>query len=192
MYVDDVVRQCVLFLGNKDDKSGRFIPRATAFVVSVRDDKDVGFRYVVTAEHNIAAFRQKGWDIYVRSNLRDGGVREDNWVNGHWHFHPDPGSTDVAVASIDFHPDEEYKQIVLRTPEPNKGMIATTEIMKQNKWGVGDEVFIAGLFRSHYGRQRNVPIIRVGNLAMMKGEPVRTDYCGYTEAHLIEAARLAD
>ena len=60
MYVDDVVRQCVLFLGNKDQKTGKFIPRATAFVVCLKEE-DVGFRYVVTAEHNISGFQQKGW-----------------------------------------------------------------------------------------------------------------------------------
>jgi hypothetical protein len=189
MYVDDVIRQCVLFLGNKDKKTGRFIPRATAFVVAVKDE-NIGFRYVVTAEHNISGFRQKGWDIYVRSNLVNGGVREDNWAKGHWFFHPDPGSTDVAVAPIDFNPEEEFKQIVLRTPHPDKGIIATTEMMRQSKIGLGDEIFIVGLFRSHHGQQRNVPIIRIGNLAMLKGEPVFTNYCGYTEAHLVEARSI--
>jgi hypothetical protein len=56
MYVDEMVRQCVLFLGNKDEKTGKFIPRATAFVVALNDG-EIGFRYVVTAEHNISGFR---------------------------------------------------------------------------------------------------------------------------------------
>jgi len=189
MYVDDMIQQCVLFLGNKDERTGGFIPRATAFVISIMD-RDIGFRYVVTAEHNIACFRQRNWDMYFRSNLVNGGVREDSWANSHWYFHPNPGSTDVAVTPIDFLPEEEYKQIVLRTPPPNRGIIATKQIMQENRIGLGDEIFIVGLFKSHYGRQKNVPIIRVGNLAMIKGEPVRTDYCGYTEAHLVEARSI--
>jgi hypothetical protein len=99
MYVEDMVRKCVLFLGNKDEKSGRFIPRATAFVASV-----VGFRFLVTAEHNISNFAKKGWEIYIRSNLVNGGVREDDWSRAHWYFHPNIGSTDVAVATVDFTP----------------------------------------------------------------------------------------
>jgi hypothetical protein len=59
--------------------------------------------------------------------------------------------------------------------------------MAEEKIGLGDEVFVVGLFRSHYGLQRNIPIIRVGNISMLKGEPVFTDYCGYTDAYLIEA-----
>jgi hypothetical protein len=182
MYVDEIIRQCVLFLGNKDEKSGRFIPRATAFVVSIHE-QEIGFRYVVTAEHNIAAFGEKGWDVWVRSNRINGGVREDNWAKGHWYYHPDAGSTDVAISPIDFHPEEEFKQVVLRSIPPERGMAATVKVMQENKIGLGDEIFIVGLFRSHYGRQRNVPIIRVGNPAMMKGEPVYTKYCGYTDPH---------
>jgi hypothetical protein len=170
MYVEDFVRQCVLFLGTKDDRTGQFIPRATAFVVSVHE-QDIGFRFVVTAEHNIVYFGHRRWKIFVRSNLKDGGVREDDWSEGRWYFHPDPGSTDVAISPIDFSPEEEFKQIVLRTPDPDRGIVATAEKMKEHKIGLGDEVFVVGLFRSHYGQQRNVPIIRVGNIAMLKGEP---------------------
>jgi hypothetical protein len=37
MYVPDEIQKCVVFLGNKDDRSGRFIPRATAFVASIHE-----------------------------------------------------------------------------------------------------------------------------------------------------------
>ena len=36
MLVPDFVRQCVLFLGIKDAETSRFIPKGTAFVVSMR------------------------------------------------------------------------------------------------------------------------------------------------------------
>lgn len=193
MFVSDFVRQSVLFLGNKDAKTSKFHPRATAFVVSIHEG-GIGFRFIVTAEHAIAGFSKKGWDIYVRSNLINGGIREDNWVNGRWYCHPNVGSTDVALAPIDFNPDEEFKSILLRTDgsmASQGGISGTSEVLQEKKIGLGDEVFIVGLFRSHYGLQRNVPILRVGNLAMMKGEPVKTDYCGYTEAYLVEARSIS-
>jgi hypothetical protein len=130
--------------------------------------------------------------MYMRSNLKNGGVREDSWAQAHWYHHPDVGSTDVAIASIDFGPDEEYKQIVLRTDRTSSsGAIAgTLDVLQTKNLGLGDEVFIVGLFRSHYGLQRNVPIIRVGNLAMMVGEPVLTEY-GYIDAYLVEARSIS-
>lgn len=195
MLVPDMVRQCVLFLGNKDDKTGRFRPRATAFVVSIHEG-GIGFRFLVTAEHNVAGFKQKNWDIYVRSNLINGGVREDNWTNANWAYHPDVGSTDVAVAPIDFRPDEEFKSILLRTDNPlsggaGEGIAGTWEKLHQKNIGLGDEVFVVGLFKSHHGQQRNIPILRVGNLAMARGEPVLTDYCGYVDAYLVEARSIS-
>jgi hypothetical protein len=190
MYVEDMVRKCVLFLGNKDEKSGRFTPRATAFVASITEG-GIGFRFLVTAEHNISAFAEKGWEIYIRSNLVNGGVREDNWSKAHWYFHPNIGSTDVAIATVDFSTEEDFRTIKLRTDDtPDKGIAGTAEVLAANRLEVGDEIFIVGLFKSHHGLKRNIPIIRTGNLAMMRGEPVRTEHCGYTDAYLVEARSI--
>jgi hypothetical protein len=51
--------------------------------------------------------------------------------------------------------------------------------------GIGDEVVIPGLFHSHLGTQRNVPIVRTGNIAAMRDEPVPTSY-GSMDAYLVE------
>ena len=56
--------------------------------------------------------------------------------------------------------------------------------------GIGDEVVIIGLFTSHYGVDHNVPIVRIGNIAAIQDEPVKTKYCGYMDAHLIEARSI--
>jgi len=134
MFVEDFIRQCVLFLGNKDSETGKFIPRATAFGASVHEG-GIGFRYVVTAEHAIAGFSKKGWDIHIRSNRINGGVREDSWAGARWFFHPVPGSTDVAVATIDFQPGEEFKTVLLRSDLPNhEGMAATASLMQEWVW----------------------------------------------------------
>jgi hypothetical protein len=182
MLVPDFVRQCVLFLGTRDTKTSRFIPKATAFVVSIHEP-GIGFRYIVTAKHNVENFTKFGWTMHIRSNLWNGGVREDDWSAARWYFHPGPASIDVAVATITFDPAEEYRTIVLGTDAPNKGMVATTDVMEADNIGLGDEVFIVGLFKSRHGQKRNVPIVRIGNLAMMKGEPVSAAYCGDIEAH---------
>jgi hypothetical protein len=198
MFVPDAVRQCVLFLGNKHEKTGKFQPRATAFVVCIQEG-EFAFRFLVTAEHNISGFQKKGWDIWLRANTINGDAREEK-LQGDWWFHPDAENnpTDVAVAPLYFQPDEEFKELFLRHDaavpplRPDIAPIAgTAEVLAYRKLGIGDEVFITGLFRSHYGRQRNVPIIRIGNIAMMRGEPVYTKYCGFTDAYLVEARSIS-
>jgi len=179
------VRKSVLFVGTRE--KGKFRPRATAFIVSIADE-DVGFRYVVTADHVVSHLLAGGHEIWLRSNKKDGTAQEDNWSKANWMFHPDVGSTDVAIAPIDFSPDEDFRSIVL---SGNNSMAATQEILKRYWVHVGHEVIVTGLFRSHYGQQRNIPIIRTGNIAMMLGEKVHTKHCGYTDAYLIEARSIS-
>jgi len=186
MAVNDSVRKCVLFLGTKE--KGKFRPRATAFVASIREG-DFGWRYLVTAEHVISGLTTKGHEILVRSNLKNGTVAENKLSNGRWWFHPDNERhpTDVAVIPIDFSDDEDFLAIPLNL---DTSMAATQLALSAGPVTVGHEVYITGLFRSHYGQQQNVPIVRIGNIAMMRGEMVYTKYCGYTDAYLIEARSI--
>ena len=187
MFVDDNVRKCVLFLGTKED--GRWKPRATAFVVNIAEDSEVGFRYLVTAEHVISRLLSTQKEIWVRSNLKNGTALEERLSAeaDHWWFHSDNATspTDVAIAGVDFSNDEEFVSLPLTG---TFAMSATAEVLDTYGIGVGHEVFVTGLFRSHYGDQKNIPIVRVGNIAMMRGDPVKTKYCGYTDAYLIEAS----
>lgn len=63
----------------------------------------------------------------------------------------------------------------------------TTDVLQTQVVGPGDEVFLPGLFVNHYGAQRNEPIVRLGNIAAMPAEPVRTKMLGAIDAYLIEA-----
>jgi hypothetical protein len=176
MFVDDNVRKCVVFLGTKEN--GLFRPKATAFYVSI-EDQGLGFRYLVTAEHVVSSLQSRSYQIWVRSNLKDGTTREDHLGSAQWWMHPgsEAGRTDVASMPVDFASDEDFLTIPLGLPN---GIAATKQLLYAHNIGVGHENFITGLFRSHYGNQRNVPAVRVGNIAMMREEPVRTKYCGST------------
>ena len=55
--------------------------------------------------------------------------------------------------------------------------------------GVGDDVLITGLFRSHVNTSRNIPIVRAGTIAAMPEEPVTTDL-GAVNAYLIESRSI--
>ena len=43
--------------------------------------------------------------------------------------------------------------------------VTTPQVMKDKEVGLGDEVFITGHFTHHHGNRRNVPIVRIENLA---------------------------
>ena len=61
----------------------------------------------------------------------------------------------------------------------------------QGKIGLGDEVYITGLFKGVAGSKRNQPIVRIGNIAMIPTEPIPTEDFGNIEAYLIEARSIA-
>jgi len=56
---------------------------------------------------------------------------------------------------------------------------------KDAELGLGDEVFLPGMFVQHLGQARNVPILRGGTIAAMPEEEIRTEY-GHHKAYLIE------
>jgi hypothetical protein len=197
MHVPEKVRRSVLFIGSKNER-GAFIPRATAFLVqSHSKGDDQAFPHLVTAEHVISGMQTKGIEVYVRINLKKDAAEkmgEDATVvslagKSDWYFHPDSSQqSDVAVAALglnldladhDYIPIFEYAWSDIDPSFTPKGP------------RLGEEVFIVGLFRSHYGRQRNRPIIRIGNISALPEEPVYTKYAGYIDAYLIEARSIS-
>ena len=62
----------------------------------------------------------------------------------------------------------------------------------QQAIGIGDEVFTIGLFVYHKNTKRNEPVMRIGNIAAMPKEPIRTrgEYFDEMEAYLIETRSL--
>lgn len=195
MLVPEHARQCVVFIGTKEaDK--RFQPRATGFFVSYLVEGGA-FLYLVTAEHVISGLSTRGHDIWVRVNFRNGEGGEFRVPFENWRFHPDETKrTDVAVASVgDQARNDETGEIVkidLRHISANgdKSIFAIQKTIDEHAIGPGEEIAIIGLFRNHFGAERNIPIVRTGNIAMMKGEPVFTSYAGWIDAYLIEARSI--
>lgn len=64
------------------------------------------------------------------------------------------------------------------------------ELEAVNEVSLGDEVVIIGLFRHHHGEARNIPIIRVGNLAAKGEERIQTKAFGKIHGYLIEARSI--
>ena len=63
-------------------------------------------------------------------------------------------------------------------------MILTKDIISERSIGIGDELFMTGLFINHFGANKNIPIVRVGNISAMPDEPIKTQKFGEIEAYL--------
>jgi hypothetical protein len=70
------------------------------------------------------------------------------------------------------------------------GMFLTREIADKTNVGPGDEVSITGLFAKIKGQSKNLPIVRIGNLAMVPHGPVVPSGVGNIEAYLVEVKSL--
>ncbi len=153
------------------------------FNIGFKDDDPVVLAYLVTAKHVISEINNLGSDeVYLRFNRRDDTAEWYPTRLSSWLFHPtNPQGVDVAVLPLKGYP-QEADQIVYPFDE-----ILSRAALEEKGFGLGDEVFVAGLFWHHFGKQRNIPIIRTGSIAAMPEEPieVKGDF-GAIDAFLIE------
>jgi hypothetical protein len=188
--IPDDFPKCAVFIGTIKD--GNFLPRATGFIASYEQD-GYGFWHLITAEHVISGMLEKNEKMYLRANLTNGagGVKV---LDEQWYFHPDEGKTNTDVAVCALHPEwtrvDNGEQAVLDHLSVPMETMAATRALDDKRIKVGEEICIIGLFTSHFGRERNIPIIRVGNIAMLEGDPINTSYKGFMDAYLVEARSI--
>jgi len=184
--VSDEVRQCVVYLGLPaalPEGEMRMKPVGTAFFVGIPAEglENWNYSYLVTARH--VAQRLEGREFLVRVNLKDGGatfVRSGQGLR--WWYHPSDATVDAALFPWAPPKTVEYRMI------PTE-MFLTDEVVRSKSIGAGDEVFMTGLFAHYAGNQRNIPIVRMGSIAMMPHELVPTSL-GNIDAYLIEARSI--
>ncbi len=184
LLVPEEVRKCVAFVYCKSATG--LHPLGTAFfLASAIEDTDRAWPVTVTAKHLLRHIGEHSVDqtVHIRLNLKGAGLV---WMQApltHWRFHPSDPTADVAV--LPMFPGEEcdFRTFGLESS-------ATPEVMQAEGVGVGDEVFIVGLFVNHLGKSKNIPIVRIGNIAAMPDERVATKEFGAMDAHLIEARSI--
>lgn len=181
--VSDRVRRSVVFIGVVCN--GRFTPLGTGFVVA-SEHGGMMFQNIVTARHVIETIA--GDKVMVRANKKTGGAEVWESDKDQWLFHPDAKQSDridVAVLPSSMPPDYFDIAHVHLGIEP-----LTDEVIQQQSIGPGDEVFVTGLFTSHAGEERNIPVVRCGTIAAMPEERIWTTR-GYCDAYLIEVHSIA-
>lgn len=180
MRIEESLLNCVAFIGlQKADQSFELLG-TVFFIVDIKNDLPTSV-YAVTAKHIIDTIRDKSLDdVFIRFNLKNGGCRWEA-VQGvsKWLYHPKKENVDVAICPVVPPDGNDHLFFGVNSPTP-----------AVENLHLGQEVFITGLFRYHFGENKNLPIVRVGNLATLDVEKLNTTDYGLMDARLIEVRSI--
>lgn len=180
MRVEDFVRKSVVFLG-VEGTNGRFTPLGTGFLGAVPYE-DMHYTFLVTAQHVVDDCLGEDRDRFsVRINRHDGRAQTVHVMrNGSTHISHNDRSIDVVVYAMDLDQSVFDFTVVPLSSDILKRQRAETWVP-----GPGDEISVVGLYTSHYGELKNIPVIRIGHIAAMPEEKVMT-HRGYVSGYLTE------
>lgn len=192
------IRKCVVFLAGKNAETGKMKVGGTAFCVGVPIPPLTGYvGYLVTAKHCIDSIKNNektDGKIYLRVNFANGLTDFVETSPKDWHFHPAALSSvagcervDVAVYQAPFGSGWDVRFWTMA-----EDSFVDKALIDKEKIGPGDEVLIAGLFTQRFGESKNIPVVRIGNIAAMDDEPITTKWSdGHPmEVYLIEARSI--
>jgi hypothetical protein len=182
MRIPEEILDTVGFLVGKDAVEEHV--GGTAFFLSIpsRTLRDLSHPYLITAKHCITKAKREKFDLYLRLNTKE-GKWEDIQLNDGWTYPEDPS---IDLAMMRFCPGPRYWYRALTGP-----MLANEEQLRGLKVGIGDDVVISGLFTKRKGREKNLPIVRFGNIAAMPSEAIPDSETGLSfHAYLIEARSI--
>jgi hypothetical protein len=193
MRVPEIVRKNVVFLArviqNGSIESLHFA--GTGFFVNVpASAPDQWHVYLVTAKHVVEQLALGDW--LMRVNVEGGTFRDIRGTKDHkWWFHPtECDKTDVAITQVVLPEKVDITAVA-------EDMFLDDQDISPTGIGAGDEVFVVGLFNRMRGQSRNLPLVRIGNIAMIpdSGELVPGVKIGINrvvdaEAYLIEARSI--
>jgi hypothetical protein len=181
MRVPDIMRKCVVFVGA--DITGQFIPYGTGFITMVVRH-GMTFQFLVTAHHVI---NDIPGDVFaMRLNRNAGTAVSISLEKSKIILHRTRGC-DIAMICIPTYGHDVYDYRFL----PLDRQTLTKERNELWDIGIGDEVVTIGLYTSHFGETKNIPVVRVGHLAMLPEEPVPGPFGDYIEAYLVELRSIA-
>lgn len=171
------LRHSAVFL--VEERASRFVPCATAFIVSVcQDDSNEGYSFLVTARHCLEQ-ANKTARIFVRLNTESGFIDHpiphiDGWLQH--------ATNDVAILHFDLPADSVIAAI------PHSMLL---ESDSETYLSEGDEVAFVSLFSPHPGTRRILPVLRTGRIALLPHELVHVQLgsrqSAEVSAYLIES-----
>lgn len=164
---------CFIFV---DKGKGKLEANGTGFfVITQKPDKSVTHGYLVTAKHVLKPDPEKDLyyrEVFVRLTKRSGGVEgirlpirpkgKDKTV-----FTQNDKTVDIAV--IPGSPKLERYDFKAITFD----LIVTRAEFQKLNIGEGTDVFFAGMFTPHLGKEKNYPIVRFGRIALISDEKIQ-------------------
>jgi hypothetical protein len=186
MKIPDEIRKTVGFITYENKISGEITPVGTSFFLGHNpgEGKTTSPKvYAVTARHVVDEMRKKGVkELILRLNSK-GGLLNVYVSIDKWFVHPSDRSIDVAIHEMGIPANADHLVLPFN-------LCVSEKVLREQEVELGDEVFISGLFQHHFGAGRNLPIIRVGNLAAMNEERIETKDFGEMDGYLIEARSI--
>jgi hypothetical protein len=160
---------------------GNFTPIGTGFCAGV-EHRGNRFFFFITADHVVDMI--SGDTVYIRMNKKDGNAGS-----------PIPIDKKLKIPGL----DRSHDLAIFPVPPLHEGYDADYVFMGpgdfekilEEVWRPqpGDEVATIGLYTSHHGHTKNIPVVRVGHIAMLPNEPVMSTR-GYVEAYLVETRSI--
>jgi hypothetical protein len=172
MAIDDLILRCAAFAGFPTTHG--FCAEGSAFFVSVREE-DVAFVYVVSCTHVVRPFRDKRTrepnadSIWIRSHYGAGPPSLFKTRRSDWTCHPDYKNVDICVHGFNVAENIEPRHIASINSSTN---FLTPTLEEKYGPRLGDEIFITGAFVGRVGEARNIPVVRIANIAAMPIEPI--------------------
>lgn len=190
MRIPEELADCVFFLEVETPDGPS--PIGTGFLI--HDQRQDIRGIMVTARHVVEPAIQLGRKISARFTASQSTavaagaesatirfvIAPEEWTFGDVTEEAD----DVAVAFL--HP---LAPTMAQIRVIGTAVLATEALLKHHEIDVGDEVLVAGLFVMHYGTNRNLPIYRLGHIAGMPHEPIKTKI-GNLRAYLLETRSI--
>lgn len=186
MILPDGVLKSVAFLCYRDSEDKVRFAGTAFFVIDVLDNDRGVFTYTVTALHVIVKISEISKDgrVILRVNKVSGGVEEfENHFSDWEAAFTEDAFTDLAI--LQGAPSNQVYDVMPIT----LNIAVTQDLLDRNLVSIGNETIIVGLFVSHTGTMRNVPIVRYGNIAMLPDEFVTTKL-GKMKGYLVESRSI--
>ena len=159
--IDDDVRKTVVFFGVPDDSPGKggISCFGTAFLLEYD-----GVGYLVTARHLTDELEDSPFVVRVNtSNGTSQNLYVDPCETGQlWHYHEDE-TVDIAVMENPAIGSRHAHDQLYLTDK----LIVGLDTIQSHHVGIGDLIYVVGLFRLLHGTRRNLPIVHSGNIALL-------------------------